>query len=56
MTGEYEHDRWERERDGAVRDEEIILIVIVKHKKSEQDKEKEMLSCGSALQENEIET
>lgn len=46
-----------RERDGAVRDEEIILIVIVTQRKSEQDKDKgeEMLSCGSELQENETE-
>lgn len=31
----------ERERDEAVRDEEIILIVIVKDRKSEQDKDRE---------------
>lgn len=47
----------ERERDEVVRDEKIILIVIVKQRKSEQDKDKgeEMLGCGFELQENEIE-
>lgn len=31
----------ERERDEAVRDREIILIVIVKERKSEWDKDRE---------------
>lgn len=49
MTGQYEH-----ERDGVVKEEEIILIVIVKQRRSEKDKGEKMLSCGSELQENEI--